>query len=232
MTKEKHKSAASAVFIAVVITVLVCGAAFYAWSKLSISDIESEVVDRYNTINSQVTTLQKRVDSIAEEKENIVEKEIVTEMETTEYDYTNWETYTNDEFGYSFKYPSEYNLNTNNLPTSVLVTGPEIENEGQKDYWPNVSVTHTDSDLYHPPEGVEIAAWVSGQPHDTQKDNTTIAGLTAAHFIDERSPQAYGADYYYFAKDGQLFMMSFLHAADYTDWIFYNQFLQGFSFAQ
>ena len=57
-----------------------------------------------------------------------------------------------------------------------------------------------------------------------------IAGTTAIHFRHERSPQSYAVDRYYFARDGQLYMILIGHSSEVEDWNLNNRFLQSFQF--
>jgi len=57
-----------------------------------------------------------------------------------------------------------------------------------------------------------------------------IAGTTAIHLRHERSPQSYAFDRYYFARAGQLYMITIGHMGDKEDWELYNHFLQSIQF--
>ena len=57
-----------------------------------------------------------------------------------------------------------------------------------------------------------------------------IADLDTIHFVQNKTPQAWAVDYYYFIKDNQLFQISFIHSSDRIDWPLYEKILQSFKF--
>ena len=66
----------------------------------------------------------------------------------------------------------------------------------------------------------------------TRLPDVQIAETTAIHFRHARSPQSYADDRYYFAHDGQLYLILIGHSADSEDWELNNRFLQSFQFDQ
>ncbi len=55
-------------------------------------------------------------------------------------------------------------------------------------------------------------------------------GRPAIHTRFERSPQAFADDRYFFAHNGQLYMIIIGHQDDKEDWELYNRFLESFKF--
>ena len=140
---------------------------------------------------------------------------------------TDWKTYTNQQFGYSFQYPGDAEIQSEDPNRAVQVIGPLVNNE----WWPVFFVAHPDTEFFRPPAGVDLQKWLSdkGMLRGEVKSSVQIAGLPAVHLRSERSPQSYGADRYYFARDGQLFEITILHAGK-EDWELYNRFLSSLTF--
>lgn len=139
-----------------------------------------------------------------------------------------WREYSNDKLGYTVSYPGICNVMGDDLDKSVNFTGPLEDNE----WWPSMTIAHNDSDFYRPPMGTDVAEWVLKFPELKNGDKITIAGLPALHFVQERSPQSYATDYYYFIKDTQLYQIVLVHTADRQDWPLYNKFLASFQFVK
>ena len=141
--------------------------------------------------------------------------------------YAGWETYTNPEFGFTVRYPGDCSIMGGDLSTSVQFVGPLLGNE----HWPWFFVDHFDSEFYHPPSGTNLREWVTEHvPSYDDISETEIANLPAVHLVSNASPQAYGSDDYYFAREGQLYHIQILHAGGQQDWELYSQFLNGFTF--
>ena len=142
--------------------------------------------------------------------------------------YAGWETYSNAAFGYTLRYPGDCEVMGGDLDESVQFVGPLLGNE----HWPWFFVDHYESDFFHPPAGTDLLQWLVDHnvAYDELAPETQVAGLDAVHLVTEASPQAYGADDYFFAKDGQLFHIQILHAGGQQDWELYDLFLQGFAF--
>lgn len=136
-----------------------------------------------------------------------------------------WRNYTNEKLGYGVSYPGICTVSTD-LGQSVDFTGPLENNE----WWPRITIAHRDTDFYNPPAGTDVVEWVQKFPELKEGKEVSIDGLTTLHFVQERSPQAYGADYYYFIKEGQLYQITLLHTADRQDWPLYDKFLESFTF--
>lgn len=145
-----------------------------------------------------------------------------------EDEYAGWMTYTSERFGYTLRYPSGAKVMGSDLSKSAQFVGPSADNE----HWPWFFVEHYDSDFYHPPAGTDVVQWVadSGMPYDEIGPETEIAGLPTLHLVYEPSPQAYGADHYYFIRGHQLFHIRILHTNGHQDWELYDRFLRSFTF--
>jgi hypothetical protein len=139
-----------------------------------------------------------------------------------------WRIYRNETLGYSFQYPAEAEIITADDPLqSLTVSGSGMGNAT----W---VISHpTNRQEYRPPEGVDLAQWLTDHHLVGEKRlaDVWVAGTTAVHFRHERSPQSYADDRYYFARGGQLYLVLIGHS-DVEDWELHNRFLQSFQFEQ
>ncbi len=145
------------------------------------------------------------------------------------YDYSGWQKYTNEKFGYTALIPGDVNVTESGDGTTVSFE----EGTATVEHWPGLTINHYDSDFYHPPEDSEVGQWVlgSGIPHDEVGLAREIAGRPALHLIIKSTPEAYAFDEYYFIKDSQLFRVVILPGGD-QDWQLIDQFLQSFYFEE
>lgn len=143
-----------------------------------------------------------------------------------------WFVYRNEGLGYSFEYPADATVTTDDDPLGGLsISGPLTGNER----WPQIGVSHPrDREDYRPPEGADLAQWLTEHNllGDEHMPDAQIAGTTAIHLRHERSPQSYAYDRYYFARSGQLYMIVLNHVGDREDWTLYNHFLESFRFGE
>lgn len=150
-----------------------------------------------------------------------------TEQNTTIVDEVNWRVFTNSSHGYSVNYPGICNV-SGDIENNVEFTGPLEDNE----WWPKISINHNSSAFYRPPVGTDVKEWVAKFSGFKNGEDITIAGLPTVHFVQERSPQSYAADYFYFIKGNQLYQITILHTGDKKDLPLYNKFLNSFAFAE
>ncbi len=138
--------------------------------------------------------------------------------------------YHNADLGYSFHYPADAKIIANDEPLkSISVIGPEVAGER----WPQYTISHpADREDYRPPADANLEQWLTDYNllGDARQADMQIAGVTAIHLRHDRSPQSYAYDRYYFANNGQLYMIIIGHTGDKEDWELYNHFLQSFQF--
>jgi putative hemolysin len=148
---------------------------------------------------------------------------------SSDVDSQGWKIYTNEILGYSFHYPAEAQITTNDEPlSSLFISGTGMKSET----W---SIAHPgDRDDYHPPEGVDLLQWLTDHYllGETRMPDEQIAGTTAIHFRHEASPQSCADDRYYFANAGQLYQILIGHSGEVEDWDLNNRFLQSFQFIE
>jgi putative hemolysin len=144
-----------------------------------------------------------------------------------EYDSYGWKIYTNNVLGYSFHYPANAQVTINNDPSkSLFISGPGMEGEA----W---SIAHPgDRSEFHPPENVDLLQWLTDHYllGEVRMSDEQIAGITAIHFRHESSPQSPADDKYFFARAGQLYLVTIGHSSEVEDWELNNRFLQSINF--
>ena len=138
-----------------------------------------------------------------------------------------WKTYRNESLGYSFQYPADAQIGEDDNPlNSLSLSGGGMGEE----FW---SISHPgDRDEFRPPEDADLFQWLTDHylVGENRQPDTQIAGALAIHYRHERSPQSYADDRYFFAKDGQLYMVLIGHGSETEDWELNNQFLQSIRF--
>lgn len=138
-----------------------------------------------------------------------------------------WRTYRNEQLGYSFQYPADAVIEVDDNPlNSLSIHGPGMGEE----FW---GISHPgDREEFRPPEGVDLLQWLTDHylVGEKRMPDTQIAGTLAIHYRHERSPQSYADDRYFFAKDGQLYVVLIGHGSETEDWVLINRFLQSIRF--
>jgi putative hemolysin len=138
-----------------------------------------------------------------------------------------WKTYRNESFGYSFQYPADAQMGTDDNPLkSLSISGPGMGEE----FW---GISHpSDREEFRPPEGVDLLQWLTDHylAGEKRMPDTQIAGTLAIHYRHDRSPQSPADDRYYFARDGQLYLVLIGHGSETEDWEVNNRFLQSIRF--
>ena len=132
-----------------------------------------------------------------------------------------------EKFGYALRYPGECTV-MGRLDEAVTFSGPLVDNE----HWLVLTVSHYDSDFYHPPAGADLEQWIVDHvmSYDEIDTEVEIAGLPAVHLVHKAGPGWGASDDYYFIRGDQLFSILILHTGGQQDWDLYNKFLQSFTF--
>jgi putative hemolysin len=140
-----------------------------------------------------------------------------------------WKTYRNESLGYSFQYPADAQIGEDDNPLkSLSISGGGMGEE----FW---GISHPgDREEFRPPQDVDLFQWLTDHylVGEKRMADTQIAGELAIHYRHDRSPQSYADDRYFFAKDGQLFMVLIGHGSETEDWELNNHFLQSFQFIE
>jgi putative hemolysin len=142
-----------------------------------------------------------------------------------------WRLYCHETLGLSFEYPENATIDLTEDGYSIFVNGPLVNDET----WPVLAISFPrDRQEYRLPEGADLQQWLSdhyllGEPLQAE---VSIAGTTALHTRFDGSPQAYADDRYYFAHDGQIYVVLIMHTGYHEDWELYNHFLDSIRFVE
>lgn len=141
-----------------------------------------------------------------------------------------WKIYRNTNLGYRFHFPAEARISMAfDITQSVAIIGPSIKDED----WPVIFFNHpVDMPEYRPPEDVDLEQWLSDNNLlvEERLPDTEVAGLPTIHLRQPRGQQSYASDTFFFAYNGQLYSVVFLHTSDIEDWDLYNHFLESIAF--
>jgi len=166
----------------------------------------------------------------------------------------NWQTYENEKFQYSFKYPS--NCLYGPLPGYCKQSPPEERPQecrcylngedlnsvslgtftGPKDNLNGASFIVFHSiyvDYYSPPAGTDLVSWVKENfPHQDVPDesNMELDGITAVKVYTPFSGMAYSQEDIYFIKNDKLFSISILDVDNSDNRELYDQIISTFKF--
>ena len=167
-----------------------------------------------------------------------------------------WQSYTNEEYGYSFKYPQGCNFGA--LPGICKQSPPEERSDDCLCYLngqdPNMvflqTFTGTKPDLngvnfqvfhsiyadfYTASEGTEIAAWVNQHflyDEIPSEANVEIGGMPAVKIYTPFSGMAWSQEDIYFLNNNKLFQISMLDVDNEENKQLYDKILSSFSFSE
>lgn len=182
-------------------------AAGYSWCEVKQKCLRSWEEECVKTI-SQDNSVDKKFESIA--------------------DSVTFKVYENKELNYTVTYPDIANIVGDDLASRVEFFGA-LQGD---DWWPKFSISHYNSAFYHPPKGTVVKDWVKMFPDYKLGEERNIGGEKALHFIQEKSKEFNGYDYYYFIKGTQLYQITIVHTSGHEDWPLYNKFLDSFKFTE
>jgi hypothetical protein len=164
-----------------------------------------------------------------------------------------WETYLNDEHGYSFAYPSDCLYGP--MPSDCKQKPPEERRQeclcflngenpdevimqaflGLTDQLTLATffVSHYDTSVYHPPLGTELASWIEERFPEMlaeipDEPNMDISGVPAVRLHSAESPMAPSFDEIYFIHNDVLLRVSMLDVSDENNKELYEQVLATF----
>jgi putative hemolysin len=149
-----------------------------------------------------------------------------SETSTPELSADGWIIFRDTATGLVFDSPPDTRLErSSGNPSSLTITGV--------DGWPSFTINlPTGRENWNVPPGTDLAQWLVDNNifADPRAADVQIAGEQAVHTRFERSPQAFADDRYFFAHNGQLYMIIIGHQDDKEDWELYNRFLGSFRF--
>jgi hypothetical protein len=179
---------------------------------------------------------------------------ISSETPTAEVaDTSGWQTYTNEEHGYSLKYPADCLYGP--LPGECKQSPPEERPQeclcflnGEDTYgvsfqsltaeddhfrMASFSILHPSSDFYNPPAGSDLIDWLKEK--DSWEDipdetNMELDGIPAVRVYTPPSQGAGSQESIYFILNDKLFNFNILEVDNEDNREFYNQVLSSFRF--
>jgi len=159
-------------------------------------------------------------------------------------DTSKWKTYENRKYGYSFKYPAEYNYSPcdNASPCKI---GQAYEKDGgdaawlrsdtNNRGWPYIIVLHYDSESFTLPKNTKLLDWLKqkfGQPSSELFKDYNIEIPTskgdpkkAMKVSIPQTPQAYAREEVYFERGNKIFQIQMLDSNNTPAQEFYNVWL-------
>jgi len=183
-----------------------------------------------------------------EEDKNDVEVKCGKLAETAD-----WNSYTNEKHGYSFKYPK--NCLYGVLPGECKQSPPEERPEeclcflnaenldevslgtftGEKPILSGASfiVSHHSTDVYNPPEGVDLIEWLKEKfitLDIPNRANIEIGGVPGAKVYVPQSPMAFSYEEIFFIKDNKLFKINMIDVDNENNRELYDKILSTFKF--
>ena len=142
--------------------------------------------------------------------------------------YKGWKMYRNNKFGYSVWYPGNCQVIGMDLNESVTFEGPKNK---YGDIWPQIFVSHYSTKFYRPGRGVTVAEQVGRYPDYKGPAKIKVAGLPTVLVSSEQKSDEFGADQYFFIRNGQLYQIMILHTDEAKkNSKLFAKFLKGFKF--
>lgn len=160
---------------------------------------------------------------------------------------SDWSTYTNSKYGYTFKYPATYTTaGCQNKPCKEFIGEEDdgdntiLQGDISQSGWPNIEITHTSSDYYNPSADVDLHQWIlDNNPTYAEYLPAVPVNLvskknggkySAYDVIIPASSQAYSLRHIIFLNSvNQLFVITMNDYEDYSE-DFYSAWLNSFKY--
>ena len=174
--------------------------------------------------------------------------------ETAVLDSTSdWHTYQNEKYGYSFMYPTDCYFGQ--MPSDCKEKPPEERRaaclcfldssnpdrvilqaflgDGDELSLAQFTISHYDSAVFNPPKGTDLASWINQNFSEIFEDvpdesNMDLNGIPAVRVIHSRSPQSPGYEDVYFLHHDLLFEIKLLAVDIEANVELYDQMLASF----
>ncbi len=155
----------------------------------------------------------------------------------------NWKVYKSKKYGYSFRYPADYELTSsckNNACVSEEESGDSVYMTGEHIVadWPLLYVRHMGNEPYNPPAQTDIPGWIQKKFSWTEKcfpgteniyfpykDGQMVGGF---NIFFPRSPQAYARREIFYELNGKIFQIEMIDVDSPQARQFYNIWLSTF----
>ncbi|NIM95597.1 MAG: hypothetical protein GTO18_18010 [Anaerolineales bacterium] len=161
-----------------------------------------------------------------------------------------WQTYVNEVYGYSFKYPEGCFYGS--MPSDCKEKPPEerrpeclcfLNGENPSEVFMQAflgedapltlagfSVSHYDTPMYNPSPGTELTSWLNEVLSEMYEEipdepNMEISGVSAVKIVSEASPMAPSYEEIYYLDDDMLFRINMLDVDSEENRELYDQIL-------
>jgi len=165
-----------------------------------------------------------------------------------------WNTYVNEKYGYSFKYPTDCFYGP--MPSDCKELPPEERradclcflngenpdavfmqaflDEGDQLSLAGFTVSHHDSPVFNPPPGTELTKWIVENFSEMFEDipaepNMDIDGVPAVSILSPKSPMAPSYEDIWFFQNDILFRINIVDVDNEVNQELYDQILSTFS---
>ena len=183
------------------------------------------------------------------------EDQLINEGGAQEQPTTDWNTYQNETYGYTFMYPTDCYFGQ--MPRDCKEKPPEERRaeclcfldstdpdrismqaflgDGDQLSLAQFIVSHPASPVFNPPQGTDLASWINKNFSDVFEDipdepNMYLNGIPAVRILYPRSPQSPGFENIYVLYNDLLFEIHLLNLDNKDDVELYNRMLSTFRF--